>query len=129
MLHDGFRRRGAVAGAVRRRDEIVDPSCGTAPALRGVSSARLDSERVLQLERGAEARDVGFIVEQEQIAVCRNEIASPSSSNSGSDRNAMRMFSSSANCVRMPPADLLVDPEASASRSSSTTSCTPSRRR
>src|SRR5438270_4965175 len=41
----------------------------------------------------------------------------------------MRMFSSSANCARMPPADLLVDPEASASRSSRTTSCTPSRRR
>src|SRR5690348_4869733 len=41
----------------------------------------------------------------------------------------MRMLSSSANCARMPPADLLVDPEASASRSRSTTSRTPSRRR
>src|SRR4051794_5650758 len=41
----------------------------------------------------------------------------------------MRMFSSSANCVRMPPADLLVEPAASESRSTSTTCSTPSRRR
>src|SRR5579864_9013679 len=41
----------------------------------------------------------------------------------------MRTFSSSANCVRIPPADLLVDPDASTSRSTSTTSSTPSRRR
>src|SRR5438128_3201408 len=41
----------------------------------------------------------------------------------------MRTLSSSANCVRMPPAALLVEPEASASRSSSTPSRTPSRRR
>src|SRR3954447_25807251 len=41
----------------------------------------------------------------------------------------MRMFSSSANCVRMPPADLLVEPAASESRSTSTTLSTPSRRR
>src|SRR5690348_4111469 len=39
------------------------------------------------------------------------------------------MFSSSANCARIPPADLLVDPAASTSRSSSTTSTTPSLRR
>src|SRR3954451_25442025 len=39
------------------------------------------------------------------------------------------MFSSSANCMRMPPADFDVDPEASTSRSTSTTSPTPSRRR
>src|SRR5882724_8141211 len=39
------------------------------------------------------------------------------------------MFSSSANCVRIPPAALLVEPDPSASRSSSTTSCTPSLRR
>src|SRR6266536_3583362 len=39
------------------------------------------------------------------------------------------MLSSSANCMRMPPAALLVEPDASVSRSSSTTSATPSRRR
>src|SRR3954468_17802330 len=41
----------------------------------------------------------------------------------------MRMFSSSANCARMPPADLLVEPAARESRSTSTTLSTPSRRR
>src|SRR5258706_15339393 len=41
----------------------------------------------------------------------------------------MRTFNSSANCARIPPADLLVDPEARTSRSRSTTSETPSRRR
>src|SRR5689334_3940719 len=39
------------------------------------------------------------------------------------------MFSSSANCIRIPPAALLVDPDASASRSSRTTCSTPRRRR
>src|SRR5438067_7305086 len=55
--------------------------------------------------------------------------SSSNRSNSSSERSAMRTFSSSANCARMPPADLLVDPDASESRSSKTTSRTPSRRR
>src|SRR4051794_38161855 len=41
----------------------------------------------------------------------------------------MRMFSSSANCARMPPADFDVEPDASTSRSTRTTSSTPNRRR
>src|SRR2546429_2120801 len=41
----------------------------------------------------------------------------------------MRMLSSPANWARIPPAALPVDPEASAARSSRTTSRTPSRRR
>src|SRR5205085_4024836 len=39
------------------------------------------------------------------------------------------MFSSSANCARIPPAEALVDPDASVSRSSTTTSSIPSARR
>src|SRR5258708_32626 len=45
------------------------------------------------------------------------------------ERSAMRMFSSSANCARIPPAALLVEPDASASRSRRTTSPAPSLRR
>src|SRR5690348_13702009 len=56
-------------------------------------------------------------------------MSGPISSNSRSERSAMRTLSSSANWARIPPAALDVDPDASASRSSSTTSCTPSRRR
>src|SRR4051812_31046828 len=51
---------------------------------------------------------------------------SSNDSSSVRERSAMRTLSSSANCVRMPPADLLVDPDASVSRSSRTTSVTPS---
>ena len=46
--------------------------------------------------------------------------------NSSSEMSAMRMLISSANCARMPPADLLVDPLPRVSRSQSTTSVTPS---
>src|SRR5437773_1379237 len=56
-------------------------------------------------------------------------MSAPSRSNSSSERSAIRTFSSSANCVRIPPAALLVEPAASVSRSSSTTSPAPSRRR
>src|SRR5579872_4298336 len=56
-------------------------------------------------------------------------VISANRSNSASERSAMRMLSSSANCARIPPADLLVEPDARESRSSSTTSRTPSRRR
>ena len=41
----------------------------------------------------------------------------------------MRTFSSSANWARIPPADFAVEPEASESRSSRTTSVIPSSRR
>src|SRR3954462_11963692 len=41
----------------------------------------------------------------------------------------MRMLSSSENCARIPPAEREVDPAASESRSTSTTSVTPSSRR
>src|SRR3954471_8763711 len=51
---------------------------------------------------------------------------SSKASSSVSERSAMRTFSSSANCVRIPPADLLVEPEPSVSRSSRTTSVIPS---
>src|SRR5262249_47365621 len=50
-------------------------------------------------------------------------------SNSVSERRAIRTFSSSANCARIPPAERLVEPEASVSRSTRTTSSTPSFRR
>src|SRR3954447_21651367 len=46
-------------------------------------------------------------------------------SSSAIERSAIRTFSSSANWARIPPADLLVEPDASVSRSSSTTSSTP----
>src|SRR5215218_1314788 len=53
-------------------------------------------------------------------------VSSSNRSSSAIERSAMRMFRSSANCARKPPADLLVDPEASWSRSTSTTSVIPS---
>ena len=50
-------------------------------------------------------------------------------SNSSNERSAIRTLSSSANCARIPPADFDVEPDASESRSRSTTSAIPSSRR
>src|SRR5215210_3372259 len=47
-------------------------------------------------------------------------------SNSSIERSAILTFSSSANCARTPPADLLVEPAPGASRSTRTTSVMPS---
>src|SRR5215218_2203232 len=54
-------------------------------------------------------------------------ISSVHDSKSCMPRSPMRMFSSSANCSRAPPADLDVDPPASWPRSSSTTFVMPRR--
>jgi hypothetical protein len=50
---------------------------------------------------------------------------SPKAAKASRLRRAMRMLTGSENCARTPPAARLVEPEASASRSTSSTSATP----
>jgi len=70
VLDDSLRRCTAVARAVRRCQQVVDRELRyELLRLRRCQLARLDPERVLQLETGAEGRHVVVVVEQKEIAI------------------------------------------------------------
>ena len=87
--------------------------------------ARGNAQPVLERERLAERGDV-LVVDRAGTGSRSWRKSIPSiRSNSAIERRAIRMFSSSENCARIPPAEREVEPAASESRSSSTTSSTP----
>ena len=131
---DRLRCSVPVERAERRRDDAVEPrQRGQRGGLLERDEAAGDAELVLQRDGALERVDVLLAVEQEQVTdavqVDLGSWAAPRTARMPPGfAGPTAMLSGSENCARTPPAALLVEPEASSARSTSSVSTPASAR-